>query len=125
MTDHMQDSRLYELAVSLTRIQELEAAMVNGFLSNLQLHVFRDRCSNPCSWIDSALRCNYRVSQDEAVRKCLVPTASGLPWVRHMGGARDPSLSPFDVPRFRDAVLQRAADLNCIIGMMRSHWHSL
>jgi hypothetical protein len=31
-----------------------------------------------------------------------------------MGGGRDPYLSPFDLPTFRDHVLARAAELNCI-----------
>jgi hypothetical protein len=31
-----------------------------------------------------------------------------------MGGGRDPYLSPFNLPTFRDHVLARAAELNCI-----------
>jgi hypothetical protein len=31
-----------------------------------------------------------------------------------MGGGRDPSLSLLDMPRFRDEILERAAELNCI-----------
>jgi hypothetical protein len=31
-----------------------------------------------------------------------------------MDGGRDPYLSPLDVPKFRDTILERAVELNCI-----------
>jgi hypothetical protein len=31
-----------------------------------------------------------------------------------MGGGHDPYLSRLDMPRFRDEILERAAELNCI-----------
>jgi hypothetical protein len=111
---HMDAYALSGLGDPASRIAELNSGADHGLLSTIQVHIFANRLSDPFLWTYARIRKEYHITRDEAVHHTLVQTACGLFWELGMDGGRDPYLSPLDIPKFRDTVLERAVELNCI-----------
>jgi hypothetical protein len=71
-----------------------------------QVQLFTDRCTNPSYWTYPHIREKYEIRLDEAVRHALLRTACGLFWEPGADGGRDPDLSPLDLGKFREIVLE-------------------
>jgi hypothetical protein len=105
---------LQGLGTVAMRLSERVGGVHHGVMSDIQVRIFHGRYSNPDYWTYARIRAAYHITRDEAVRQALLRTACGLLWEIGMGGGRDPYLSLLDIPRFRDEILERAAELNYI-----------
>jgi hypothetical protein len=79
-----------------------------------QVSFFHDHCSNPDYWTYARIRVASHITRDEAVRRTILRTACGLFLEIGLGGGRNPYLSLLAMPRFRDEIPERAAELNYI-----------
>jgi hypothetical protein len=96
------------------QLWELIDGLHRGILSPIQVHIFHNCCANPADWTYSRIRETYGIKRNEASRHALRKTSGELFWDPGMGSGRDSYLSPLDLPTFRDHVLARASELNCI-----------
>jgi hypothetical protein len=97
-----------------SRLCELKAAASQGLLSVVQVRLFVDRCANPSFFTYARISEHYNITRNETIRHAFVRTACGLFWAPGMDGGRDPYISPLDLAKFRNMIIERAADLNCI-----------
>jgi hypothetical protein len=96
------------------RLSELTDGIHRGIISPIQVHIFHNRCANPADWTYVRIRETYGIKRDETIRYAFRWTSCGLFWDRGTGGGRDPHLFPLDRPTFRDHILARETELNCI-----------
>jgi hypothetical protein len=96
------------------RLSELTDGLYRGILSLIQVHIFHNRCANPADRTYARIQETYSIKRDKAIWHALLRTFCGLFLDSGMGGGRDPHLSPLDRPTFRDHILARATELNCI-----------
>jgi hypothetical protein len=110
----MNSALLHAVGDPTTRLSELDAAVSQGVISPIQVQFLRHRCSNPAYWTYARLGAQFTVTRDQALHRALLRTACGVFWEPEMTGGQDPYLSSLDLPKFRDAVLERAGALNGI-----------
>jgi hypothetical protein len=105
---------LQGLGTVTRRLSEPVDGVHHGVLSDIQVRLFHDRCSNPDYWTYAPIRAADHITRDEAVRPALLRIACGLFWQIGMEGGRDRYLSLLNMSQLRGEILERAAELNCI-----------
>jgi hypothetical protein len=56
------------------RLSELVDGVPHRVLSDIQVRLFHDRCSNPDYWTCARIRAAYHITRDEVVRRTLLRT---------------------------------------------------
>jgi hypothetical protein len=95
---------------------EVELSLVKGYLSPMQVAIFKERPRSPTVATYRFLIDKYHgeLSCMSALQRCPRPTALLQPWWPHNTGGTDPYLSPLDEGKLREQNLDAAENIRCV-----------